>query len=315
MRKFISIALLASVAIPATAFAQEGEPGEGRRPRLENRAGDPAAGGRVERAAQRDADAPRFAPRADRPQRAERPAPVAVDAAAQVQVRERGDRGAWGDRGTWGGRGNWDRGQQGQPQAPIAQPAAPAAQRDLNGRRDWNRGQNDGRRDWDRNNDGRRDWDRNNNGRRDWDRNNDGRRDWDRNNDGRRDWDRNDNRRPDWNRGNDWNRGRDFRNWDRSWRNNNRYDWQRYRSSNRYAYRLPRYYAPGGWNYGYRRFSIGAYLFSGLFAQNYWIDDPWQYRLPPAYWPYQWVRYYNDALLVDTRSGYVVDSIPDIFWY
>ena len=97
-------------------------------------------------------------------------------------------------------------------------------------------------------------------------------------NDGRRDWNRNDDSRRDWNRDNNGygNRSanRDNRNWDRSWRNNNRYDWQRYRSSNRSAYRFDRYYSPPGWNYGYRRFSIGAYLFSGLFDQNYWIDDP-----------------------------------------
>jgi hypothetical protein len=51
-----------------------------------------------------------------------------------------------------------------------------------------------------------------------------------------------------------------------------------------------------------------------LFAPDYWINDPFYYRLPPAYGPYRWVRYYNDALLVDVRSGYVVDVIHDIFW-
>lgn len=128
----------------------------------------------------------------------------------------------------------------------------------------------------------------------------------------RRDW--NDGRRVD-NSGRGWNgNNRDNRNWDRSWRNDGRYDWQRYRNTNRNAYRLPRYYGPSGWNYGYRRFGVGTTLFSGLFAQNYWINDPFNYRLPPAYWPYQWVRYYDDALLVDTRSGFVVDVIPGIFW-
>ena len=55
-------------------------------------------------------------------------------------------------------------------------------------------------------------------------------------------------------------------------------------------------------------------LTSGLWGQDYWIDDPWSYRLPEAYGPYRWVRYYNDALLVDGRSGFVVDVIYDIFW-
>ena len=102
--------------------------------------------------------------------------------------------------------------------------------------------------------------------------------------------------------------------WNRQWRGDQRYDWQRFRSDNRSAFRLPRYYAPRGWGYGYRRFGIGITLNALLFAPDYWIDDPYEYRLPPAYGPYRWVRYYNDALLVDVRSGVVVDTIYDIFW-
>ncbi len=117
--------------------------------------------------------------------------------------------------------------------------------------------------------------------------------------------------------GRNWNDGRryDARGgaWNRGWRNDNRYDWNRYREVNRSAYRLPRYYAPSGWGYGYRRFSVGVSLSSILFSQNYWIDDPFAYRLPEAYGPYRWVRYYDDALLVDVRSGQVVDTVYDIF--
>jgi hypothetical protein len=102
--------------------------------------------------------------------------------------------------------------------------------------------------------------------------------------------------------------------WSNDWRRDGRYDWNRYRSYNRSAFRLPRYYAPGGWGYGYRRFSIGARIAAPLFARNYWISDPWAYRLPAAYGPYRWVRYYNDAVLVDLRTGSVVDSIYGIFW-
>ena len=102
--------------------------------------------------------------------------------------------------------------------------------------------------------------------------------------------------------------------WNRGWRGDQRFDWGRYRNENRFAFHLPRYYAPGGWNYGYRRFSAGYTLNSLLFVQDYWIDDPYDYRLPPAYGPYRWVRYYNDALLVDIRNGYVVDVVNNIFW-
>jgi Ni/Co efflux regulator RcnB len=92
------------------------------------------------------------------------------------------------------------------------------------------------------------------------------------------------------------------------------YDWHGYRGSNRGIYRLPRYYAPSGWGYGYRRFGIGFTLNSILFSSQYWINDPYYYRLPEAYGPYRWVRYYNDALLVDVETGEVVDTIYDIFW-
>lgn len=104
------------------------------------------------------------------------------------------------------------------------------------------------------------------------------------------------------------------RGWDRGWRQQRRYDWSGYRSSNRGAYRLPRYYAPYGWNGGYRRFGIGARLSPVLFVQRYWIDDPFSYRLPEPYGPYRWVRYYNDAVLVDVETGEIVDAIHDIFW-
>jgi hypothetical protein len=114
--------------------------------------------------------------------------------------------------------------------------------------------------------------------------------------------------------GRNWRDGnRDGRGWDRNWRSNNRYDWHRYRSSNRNAYHIGRYYSPYR-NYSYRRLSIGFGLDSLFYSSRYWINDPWQYRLPEAYGPYRWVRYYDDALLVDIYSGEVVDVIYDFFW-
>ncbi len=104
------------------------------------------------------------------------------------------------------------------------------------------------------------------------------------------------------------------RRWDNGWRNDRRYDWQNYRSRYGDRYRAGRYYAPRGWDYGYRRFSIGIFLSNMLYADNYWLNDPYSYRLPPAYGSLRWVRYYDDALLVDVRDGYVVDVIHDFFW-
>jgi len=119
------------------------------------------------------------------------------------------------------------------------------------------------------------------------------------------------------NRGNDWrannNRGNNSA-WSRNWRGDSRYNWRDRRAHDRNRYRLPRYYAPRGYSYGYNRFSIGFTLGSLLFSQQYWLNDPFYYGLPPAYGEYRWVRYYNDALLVDIRTGMVVDVEYDIFW-
>ena len=41
--------------------------------------------------------------------------------------------------------------------------------------------------------------------------------------------------------------------------------------------------------------------------------DPWYYRLPPAYDDYRWVRYFDDVMLIDLRSGEIVDIIYDFF--
>ena len=103
-----------------------------------------------------------------------------------------------------------------------------------------------------------------------------------------------------------YDRNRDGRGWNQRWRNDSRYDWRRYRDRNRSAFRVGIYYDPFGWDY--RRFGIGSYLWPNYYSSNYWINDPWQYRLPPAYGPYRWVRYHNDALLIDTFSGEVVDE-------
>lgn len=102
--------------------------------------------------------------------------------------------------------------------------------------------------------------------------------------------------------------------WSRGWRDDRHYDYRQYRTQNRFVFRLPRYQAPRGWGYGYRRFAPGLTLSPVLFDQDYWIDDPYAYRLPPAWEPYRWVRYYNDALLVDLRTGQVVDTVFDLFW-
>ena len=114
------------------------------------------------------------------------------------------------------------------------------------------------------------------------------------------------------NNGQRWAGHNDGQRWSSQWRNDNRYDWQRYRARNQSIFRIGSYYDPFGWSY--RRPSIGITLYAGYYQPDYWLDDPWQYRLPPVYGPYRWVRYYDDALLVDIYSGQVVDVIDNFFW-
>jgi len=102
-------------------------------------------------------------------------------------------------------------------------------------------------------------------------------------------------------------------NWSRNWRNDNRYDWRSYRNSNRGIFHVGPYYSPYR-GYGYNRFSIGVFLDPFFYDQRYWIGDPWEYRLPPAEPGTEWVRYYNDVLLVDVETGEVLDTIYDFFW-
>lgn len=100
--------------------------------------------------------------------------------------------------------------------------------------------------------------------------------------------------------------------WSRNWRHDHRYDWRRWRDRNRTRFHLGFYFDPFGWNY--RRYSIGSYMYPSYYSSRYWLHDPWSYRLPPAWGPYRWVRYHNDALLIDTWTGEVVDVIHNFFW-
>jgi hypothetical protein len=100
--------------------------------------------------------------------------------------------------------------------------------------------------------------------------------------------------------------------WNTNWRHNSKYDWQNYRRHHHNWFHLGFYYDPYGW--GYYPYQIGWRLWPSYYSSRYWINDPWYYRLPYAPPGYAWVRYWNDALLVDTWTGTVVDMIPNFFW-
>jgi Nickel/cobalt transporter regulator len=218
--------------------------------------------------------------------------------------RDRND-GAGRQNGDWRGRGGGDTTR---PVPPVFQPQPQPQQGGgwdrNNDNRDWNRNRGDqGNRDWNRN-------DRNGQGDRDWNSN-------DRNGQGSRDWNRDGNH--DQRYGNGRNNSQfgwrdNNRGWDQRWRNDRRYDWRGYRNQYQDRYRIGRYDNPYGYRYGYQSFGIGIYLDQLFFGRTYWLSDPWNYRLPTAPYGYRWVRYYNDVLLVDLRTGYVEDMIRDFFW-
>jgi hypothetical protein len=103
-----------------------------------------------------------------------------------------------------------------------------------------------------------------------------------------------------------------YKRWSNDWRDDRRYDWRDYRNRYRSIFRLRSYYDPFGWNY--RRWSTGSFLWPSYYSQSYWLNDPWHYRLPPAYGPYRWVRYWDDALMVNIYTGQVVDVLHNFFW-
>lgn len=328
--RFLLALLSVSALVPTAAMAQvepELRGPRGGRERIERGPGGEGPGARAEFRNDIRVEAPQ--PRPERPRIEER----------RNEAQRGGDGPRWQDRGDRGDRGgfdrprpprdgdgqvdrealrrDWQRGDRGgRDWRPEPSPAPPPNGRDFRTpprdgqgqidrealRRDWPRTDGRGQLDRERRDQWRREQWRREQQNGGWGRDTrDG--GWDRN-----DWNRGDR---DWDRGNRWERGGQ---WDRGWRRDDRYDWIRYRQQNRGLYRLPRYYAPSGWGYGYRRFGVGVRLNSFLFGSNYWINDPFYYRLPEVWGPYRWVRYYNDALLVDVRSGQVVDVEYDIFW-
>jgi len=100
--------------------------------------------------------------------------------------------------------------------------------------------------------------------------------------------------------------------WRSDWRHDRRYNWWEHRRKHRNLFRLGFYYDPFGWNY--YRYGIGWRLWPHYYRSSYWLHDPWMYRLPPVYGPYRWIRYWDDALLVNIYTGQVVDVIHNFFW-
>lgn len=87
-------------------------------------------------------------------------------------------------------------------------------------------------------------------------------------------------------------------------------DWREYRREHRDVYARGHWRAP----FRYQRFHEGARLRPIYYRERYYIANPHRYRLPAASGPLRWVRHYDDALLVNVRSGRVVRVINGFYW-
>jgi len=95
-------------------------------------------------------------------------------------------------------------------------------------------------------------------------------------------------------------------------RHDSRQDWREYRNHNRDIFRAPAYVGPRG--YRYRPLAPGHRLEPAYFGQRYVIADPYRYRLPRAAPAERWVRYGNDVVLVNIRTGRVVNVYSGFFF-
>lgn len=120
---------------------------------------------------------------------------------------------------------------------------------------------------------------------------------------------RHNNRRPNANRNDNRNRNLN-RNQQRP-RNFDRRSYQRNFNAHR-KFRGGYYNKPRGWYY--RRWSYGQVLPFAFFASNYWLNDYYAFDLPVPPYGYEWVRYGNDAILVNTRSGQILQVQYGVFY-
>jgi Ni/Co efflux regulator RcnB len=105
---------------------------------------------------------------------------------------------------------------------------------------------------------------------------------------------------------------RDARHDLRDARQERREDWRDYREAHRDVYRRPVYVGPRG--YGYRPVTIGFRFAPEYYSARYYISDPWRYRLAPATGYNRWIQYGRDVILVNTRTGRVIEINRDFFW-
>lgn len=93
-------------------------------------------------------------------------------------------------------------------------------------------------------------------------------------------------------------------------RQNYRDDVRDYRRSH------PKVYARGTWRapFRYHPWKPGVSIGRSYFAPRYYIANPAYYRLPAPGRNMRWIRHYDDVVLVNIRTGMVVDVYRGFFF-
>jgi Ni/Co efflux regulator RcnB len=72
------------------------------------------------------------------------------------------------------------------------------------------------------------------------------------------------------------------------------------------------YDRPSGWYY--RRWAYGDTLPSVFWARNYWLTSWWMFDLAVPPYGYEWVRYGDDALLINVDTGQILQVDYGVFY-
>ena len=100
-------------------------------------------------------------------------------------------------------------------------------------------------------------------------------------------------------------------NWNRRPTHFNRLDYNRNVFSHRRFHWKP-YVRPHGW-YSHR-WVFGERLPFFFWTHDYWLTDWWMFGLPIPPFGCEWVRVGDDAILIDTRTGEILQVVYGVFW-
>jgi Ni/Co efflux regulator RcnB len=99
-------------------------------------------------------------------------------------------------------------------------------------------------------------------------------------------------------------------NWNQYPRQFDRQTYQRNFTASR-QFHWHNYNRPNGWYY--QRWTYGEIFPRIFWAEDYWLTDYWMFDLPIPPYGYVWVRYGDDALLIDRYNGEVLEVEYGLF--